>query len=753
MKSWLLLSCLGLLAAGAQAQVANAGFESGSPGQTPPGWFVPPAVLEAGYSAQISTDGPREGKQYAIVSLSGRPGNGFGNLMQSIDATPFRGKKVRFRAAVRYEAGNGFGRAQLWMRIDRRGGGRGFFDNMGDRPITSSNWAFYDVSGVIDSDAESINFGMMLVGVGRASIDAVSLGEGSGTDPTAAPAKSLTALGLDNLIAYTKLLGYVRHFHPSDAVEKADWHAVAIAGVPVAEGAKDPADLAQKLETFFKPIAPTVRVYPTGRKPATAPGLTAPSSASNLQIVTWENTGFGGGNIPANQNIYRSRRAFASAPGGVVPSGVPDPRTPFEADLGGGVSCLVPLALFADNGSALPRTADPKSLELPAAVASGDDRTTRLADVALAWNVFEQFYPYFDVVKTDWPGVLRQSLSSAATDGNARAFLNTLRRLVASAMDGHGYVGHPSDDAVANPPIAVDWVEGKLVVTQTAPGTTKPRVGDEILQVDGRRVDELWKSLEPTVSGATEQWRRARARSMMLAGPQGSEATLRVVSGTSEPYQVILKRTGPPAAESRPKPIEEIRPGIWYVDLDAPRADMEAYKKAIPDLAKAKGIVFDMRGYPNEVAMDVLRRLSNQPITSAFWNVPKVSKPDRAQMAFVESRWSPAPPLEPRFTGKIAFVTDGRAISYAESVMGIVEHYKLGEIVGGPTAGTNGNVNPFSLPGGYTVVFTGMKVVKHDGSTHHGVGVRPTVPVGRTIAGVAAKRDELLERAIQIVGG
>ena len=32
--------------------------------------------------------------------------------------------------------------------------------------------------------------------------------------------------------------------------------------------------------------------------------------------------------------------------------------------------------------------------------------------------------------------------------------------------------------------------------------------------------------------------------------------------------------------------------------------------------------------------------------------------------------------------------------------MGIVENYKLGEILCETTAGTNGNVNPFILPGG-----------------------------------------------------
>jgi hypothetical protein len=44
-----------------------------------------------------------------------------------------------------------------------------------------------------------------------------------------------------------------------------------------------------------------------------------------------------------------------------------------------------------------------------------------------------------------------------------------------------------------------------------------------------------------------------------------------------------------------------------------------------------------------------------------------------------------------------------------------------------------------------------MRVLKHDGSRHHGVGIAPTVPVSRTIAGVIAGRDELLEKAIEAV--
>src|SRR5207237_2356908 len=108
-------------------------------------------------------------------------------------------------------------------------------------------------------------------------------------------------------------------------------------------------------------------------------------------------------------------------------------------------------------------------------------------------------------------------------------------------------------------------------------------------------------------------------------------------------------------------------------------------------------------------------------------------------------------PKEPYLGAKKIFLTHGGAISYAESTMGIVEAYKLGEIVGETTAGTNGNVNPFDLPGGYSLSWTGMKVLKHDGSQHHGVGIAATTPVVRTQAGVAAGRDEVLERGIAVL--
>lgn len=44
-----------------------------------------------------------------------------------------------------------------------------------------------------------------------------------------------------------------------------------------------------------------------------------------------------------------------------------------------------------------------------------------------------------------------------------------------------------------------------------------------------------------------------------------------------------------------------------------------------------------------------------------------------------------------------------------------------------------------------------MKVLKHDGSQHHLIGIQPTYPVQRTIKAVKEERDEYLEKAIEVL--
>lgn len=574
--------------------------------------------------------------------------------------------------------------------------------------------------------------------------------------------KPLTGRSLQNMEAFARLLGYVRHFHPSDEATKTDWTAFAVDGVEAVEDARDAEELADILRSIFNPISPTVQLYLTGEKPPDPKSVLPSSGLSDLGVVAWRHKGFGGGR---KKGMYFSTRIRAKSQsslmgrvfGGNDPSELPDPFKPYSADLGGGVSCDLPLALYYDDKGTLPRPG-PVDTEKTQALRhyTGNDRSTRLAAVVLAWNVFQHFYPYIDVVETDWSAMLKITLKAAAMDGDEREFLDTLRFMIAQLQDGHGYVYHASYREDGYLPLVWDWIENKLVVTHVLPDKASAGIdlkpGDVILSIDGIPASRALSEVERLISAATPQFKRYRALTELRRVIIGEEIVLEVQDGEGGSREVRLEGILPAKrlAEPRPPNLHEIRPGIFYVDIS--RLNDKVFLEALPDLERAAGIVFDFRGYPRTLnAVTFFSHLIENPVHSQQFHIPLVKVPDRKDLRFVRSGEWFIIARKPYLKAKKAFITDGRAISYAESCMGIVDHYKLGEIVGGPTAGTNGNVIPFALPGGYEIRWTGMKVLKHDGSQHHGVGILPTMPVSRTIKGVAEGRDELLERAVEAV--
>ncbi|HXM70240.1 MAG TPA: S41 family peptidase [Thermoanaerobaculia bacterium] len=740
-----------------------------------------------GYSAAVIAEHaeggtPRSALLQAPAAGPPPPAPPFGALVCYFDAASFRGQRVRFRATVKVaptEAGKTVGtaapkpkdadaddtpppRAELAIRVELPGGKAGPIYGMDDWQITSAAWSRYEVAGDMPADAAAIKLVLALYGSGRAWISAASFQAIDKKAVALAPSRPLDPRGLDNLVAFARLAGLVRYFHPSDQAATANWSGFVRAGVQRVEGAAGPEELARTLTTLFLPLAPTVRVFPSDRpEPPAAELLAPPAGTAKPRVVAWRHHGLGLG-MTANHG-YKSERIAdrppRSAPESVPPEApLPEPGKPFAADLGGGVSALVPLALYAGEHGTLPEVpSGVQPVSLGAAegfVPSGNDRTTRLADVVLAWNVFEHFYPYFDVVGTDWPAELRRALRSAATDREEKAFLETLQRLVAALHDGHAEVtsDRESRARLVAPPLLWDWVEDRLVITQVdrqhAAGIEP---GDVVTAIDGRPAAQAIAAKEELISAATPQWRRHRALRELLAGPPGS-VELRVQHPSGAEAAVTLTRSLPlygagALEERRPAKIAEVAPGILYVDLG--RVDEADFKGALDRMAKARGLVFDLRGYP-KLPPVFLQHLSDKVLLSAHWHVPIVTRPDRQQMTFDEDHWT-LEPKAPLLTAKKAFLIDGRAISYAESCLGIVEHYHLAELVGTPTAGTNGDVNFFSLPGGYRISWTGLQVIKQDGSRHHGVGILPTIPAAPTIQGIAAGRDEVLERGMAAV--
>ncbi|MBK8101563.1 MAG: hypothetical protein IPK26_31160 [Planctomycetes bacterium] len=555
-----------------------------------------------------------------------------------------------------------------------------------------------------------------------------------------------TARGLDNLVAATRLLGYLQFFHPTRAAVKLKkWDGFAIGLLAAAEPATDAADLARRLREYVAPLAPTVQLW-TGTATDAPPLLPPPADATHL----WSWRHHGAGRIAQAGSAYSSR---------VERKALETPLTPesqaanhIVVALGDEVHARIPFRVLVG-----PRASDVTSIVADwetvddEPTPGADERKVRLAAVSLVWVVMEHFYPYFDVVAVDWPAVLRRTLVDAADDSDAREFGDTLRRMVASLQDGHGFVGPASGGSSL--PLALTWAGNDLVVTGVTPAAADlAKVGDIVLAIDGKPVAEHYRDLTPIIGASTEGHRRSTATWLLQAraGGDPAQVELRDHAGATRTVTLAREASGPAEAwPARAKNGAEVAPGIVYFNLD--RADDRALKEVLPILASAKGVIFDLRGYPGSAGVTVLRHLVVEASQSARWGIPVVTSPARADWQWEESgRWQ-LRPSEPHIGGQIAFLTDGQAVSYAESVMGIVEAYHLGEIVGATTAGTNGNVNPFEVPGGFTIWWTGMRVLKHDGSRHHGVGIAPTVAVEPTAGGIAAGKDEVLDKAIEVL--
>jgi len=95
----------------------NGSFTEGALGQMPKGWFVPKFSREAGYRSEIAEEASLPGKRCAVLLREGTGAAGFGNLMQNMDAAPYRGKRIRLKGQLRLDAKAGPGAAaQMWFR-------------------------------------------------------------------------------------------------------------------------------------------------------------------------------------------------------------------------------------------------------------------------------------------------------------------------------------------------------------------------------------------------------------------------------------------------------------------------------------------------------------------------------------------------------------------------------------------------------------------------------------------------------------
>lgn len=386
------------------------------------------------------------------------------------------------------------------------------------------------------------------------------------------------------------------------------------------------------------------------------------------------------------------------------------------------------------------------------------DLPHRWLAVVRAWNVIHFFYPYLHLLD-DWEPVLPEFLARMETAETGRDYALTIQEMMARVADGHtSVVGHPElfkYFGEVGLPLEVRWMEGAAVVTTLWHDSARQagiEIGDAILSVDGEPAEARLARLRKYLAGSTETTVLQRACSSLTRGPAGSTAVLSLQGVDGKVREVRMARERYPSAPPEKGEAVRILPGnIAYMDLT--RLQVPEVAAAFEKVKDTQALVFDMRGYPNGTAWSIAPRINTRNArVGAQFRRSQVSafSDEEGDSGFYFAQPLPSlPPDTPKYTRPTVMLIDERAISQSEHSGLFYEAANGTRFIGTPTAGANGDVTSFTLPGGIRVFFTGHDVRHADGGQLQRKGLIPHVEAAPTRAGLRAGKDEVLERALQ----
>ncbi|QRO02578.1 hypothetical protein JRI60_18490 [Archangium violaceum] len=274
--------------------------------------------------------------------------------------------------------------------------------------------------------------------------------------------------------------------------------------------------------------------------------------------------------------------------------------------------------------------------------------------------------------------------------------------------------------------------------------------GQVIETLDGKPLAERIKALEPYVTASSPAHLRHRLLERALAGPEGSQATVGVRDSSGQVKQVRFTRSLKSLQKPRKGEPYRLLGDIAYVDMTRLQASQVA--TLFDKVKNTRALVLDMRGAPNGAASSVVPYLNTRKARyGAVFERNLVSADETAgRYKFLQELPRARVPV---YRGKTVMLVDERTSGEAEHLGLLLEAANGTTMIGSPSAGTNGELTDLVLPGGVTMTFTGHDVRHLDGRQLQRVGLRPQVFARPTLTSIKAGKDEVLERALDYLGG
>ncbi|MFN0174278.1 MAG: S41 family peptidase [Saprospiraceae bacterium] len=687
-------------------------------------------AIEGRYSARLAS--PKEGGE-------------FGAFSRSFPAD-FEGKTITLKGWIKTENVSQDGFAGLWMRLDGESGVVGF-DNMQQIGLNGDNgWRPYTIDLDYSQEAQTIVVGGLLVGSGTAWYDDIEVLV-DGKPLLEAPARivqkipadldtafasgSNVSLGelneqrVEDLALLGKIWGFLKYHHPKVASGDLNWDF--------------------ELFRFLKR-------YPSGLK----------SQQRDALLVEWIESL---GELPDCPGCSKKIEGDVHL--------TADLKWMDDSKLSAGLRKQLK-AVYEHRNQAKhfyidldPYIGNPKFLhENPYNQFKYPDEGFRLLSVYRFWNIIQYYFPYRDVIGEDWTGVMREFIPKMAKVTDALSYKLCTRELIGRVHDTHANLWI-QDEALRSyfgnlrPAIQVKFIENQAVVTGYYDTEQGPKTGllpgDVITAIEGVAVEEIVKKKLPLYPASNLPTKlRDIAKDLLRTNDTTLHLKVRrnqvladfeVACFDANKEKFNLRKDW---AHNQPDSCYRLlTPDIGYLFLGNVKSDllpgiMEKFKDT-------KGLIVDIRNYPSEfVVFSLTALLKANASEFVYFTNGHVDNPG----VFTKTQAIESGEVNPdHYKGKVVVLINEISQSQAEYTTMALRAVPGAVVVGSTTAGADGNISDFMLPGGLRSMISGIGVFYPDGKPTQRVGIVPDHTVLPTIAGVQAGRDELLEFAMKLIEG
>ena len=390
-----------------------------------------------------------------------------------------------------------------------------------------------------------------------------------------------------------------------------------------------------------------------------------------------------------------------------------------------------------------------------------EDDGIRMLALFRYWNIIEYFFPYKHLFTENWSTTLKEFLPQFAANRSPLDYRLTCWRLVNKVHDTHASIYRDSLlnnwTGMKGPAIDFKTIDKKIIVRDYLDDslatfeTVKP--GDEILTVNGKTIAEIRKTYEPYLcaSNATVADRNLIWRFLFFKHDDSLIVTYKR-DGKINTASVHLYFHPPfQNGDSWRRPMYELLSGdIGYINIGKMKAD--SLPVIFKQFRNTKGIVIDIRNYPIEFMPYAMGKY----LKPAYTPFVKYTGPDYRNpggfrlIDYIKNGPNEKDSVE-MYKGLVTILINEQTQSSAEYTAMALRTAPRAIVMGSQTAGADGDISRVPFPGGFYSPFSGLGIYYPDGRDTQGIGIVPDVFVYPTQKGIAAGKDEILEKAKEYI--